>query len=332
MKTLEFSLNKSIYIPDYISPDETICFLDIETDGLSHSFNNVILIGAFIVTPSSSEQKLFQVFAESEAEEPLILNKLNQLISDVDTIFTYNGASFDLPFLKKRFYKHGISHDLDSFYHIDLMKKVKKNKDFLLLENCRLKTVEKKVGIEREDTISGRDSVLLYREYLKTKSAAVEKTILRHNYEDIYYLPDILKIEKLLGNSTILNFSISGKSVKVDINVDKIKISKSMLKASGTSQLLNIPDYIVFEDSYSFSWITSDGHLNIEFLIESGFDESGRALRYIDNSDLPIDSLVFPFDNMGLDITSNIVPLSIDKDIIYANVLKLVESTLKKHI
>jgi len=53
--------------------------------------------------------------------------------------------------------------------------------------------------INREDTISGKDSIILYFEYLSNRSEALEYIILKHNYDDIInMLPlcNLLKYEK----------------------------------------------------------------------------------------------------------------------------------------
>ena len=155
MKLIKYDLDKSLYVPDYLSSANNICFLDIETDGLSHMYNRVILVGLFLIDLKSDTQSIVQVFSEKPEDEPSVLEKLNSLLSGVDTVFTYNGASFDFPFLKKRFEKHRMAHSLDCLNHIDLMKKIRKHKQKLSIPDCKLKTVEKVVGVQRSDTFCG---------------------------------------------------------------------------------------------------------------------------------------------------------------------------------
>ncbi len=45
--------------------------------------------------------------------------------------------------------------------NLDIMRLVKHNKDYFNFQDFKLKTVEKFLGIEREDTISGKESVEL---------------------------------------------------------------------------------------------------------------------------------------------------------------------------
>lgn len=322
MKILEYELNKSLYIPDYLSESETICFLDIETDGLSHSYNKVILVGLFKINLKSGSQSIVQLFSESSSEEAILLNKLTELLSDIGTVFTYNGASFDFPFLKKRFQFNRIEHSLDSLHHIDLMKEIRKNKQELSLPDCKLKTVEKKLGIQRIDTISGRESVLLYKEYLKNKSVALEKTILKHNYEDIFYLPDLLKVEKLLSHDNSIVLSVNSKKIKLNFDPKKLKISKSKLKASLSAPSLNVPNYMVFEDIYSFRWDAFSGKLDLEFFIESSVNDSSQEIRFLDVSDSSLSEFY----------SENIISLYIDGETLYANILRLIEHVIKQHL
>ncbi|OHW62148.1 hypothetical protein EUAN_15960 [Andreesenia angusta] len=322
MKLIKYDLDKSLYVPDYLSSANNICFLDIETDGLSHMYNRVILVGLFLIDLNSDTQSIVQVFSEKPEDEPAVLEKLNNLLSGVDTVFTYNGASFDFPFLKKRFEKHRMSHSLDCLNHIDLMKKIRKHKQKLSLPDCKLKTVEKVVGVQRSDTISGKESVLLYREYLKSKSPALEKTILKHNYEDIYYLPEILKIEELLEPQNSISISVAGRHIMLSLDPEKIKFSKSKFKLSISSPSLDIPKYMVFEDNYSLSWNTLSGSLELEFFTESAVDNDSREVKFIDFTDTAFEEL----------LSSPIIPVCIGAEVQYSSIFRLVEYVVKKHI
>lgn len=322
MKLLEYDLDRKLYIPSYLSGVSNVCFLDIETDGLSHMYNRVILIGLFLIDLKSNKQSIVQVFSEKLEDESSLLEKLNKLIANVDTVFTYNGASFDFPFLRRRFEKHKIEHSLDSLNHIDLMKKVRKHKQELSIPDCKLKTVERALGVKRSDTISGKESVLLYREYLKSGSTALEKTILRHNYEDIYYLPEILKIEELLGTQSSISVCLDNRNVILSLDPKKIKFSKSKLKLSVSSPSLDIPKYMVFEDSYSLSWNTLSGNLELEFFTESAIDSENRKVKFIDFTDSVLEDF----------LASSIVPVCIEDKVQQSNILSLIEAVLRKHI
>jgi DNA polymerase elongation subunit (family B) len=114
-------------------------------------------------------------------------------MADFDTIVTYNGKSFDVPFVNARMKKNGIDYEM-LHQHLDLIYHVRSNKSTLGLTSCSLKSVEKLLGIGREDTIDGGESIELYYQYLKSNSDELKQKILLHNFEDVYNLPEILKI------------------------------------------------------------------------------------------------------------------------------------------
>ena len=68
---------------------------------------------------------------------------------------------------------------------IDILKIIKPFKEKLSLPDFKLKTIEKYLGIYREDTISGKESVQLYNEYVSSNCNKLKDKILLHNYEDI---------------------------------------------------------------------------------------------------------------------------------------------------
>jgi hypothetical protein len=57
--------------------------------------------------------------------------------------------------------------------------------DSNILENRKLKTIEKLLGIERTDTISGKESIQEYKAYLLNPQKELLNKILLHNADDI---------------------------------------------------------------------------------------------------------------------------------------------------
>lgn len=321
MKVFEYDLDRELYLPDYMDRDESICFLDIETDGLSHSNNKIILVGLLI--HSKSKSKIVQIFCERLDEEPTLILTLSKLLRSMDTIISYNGASFDLPFIKKKLSKYGIDNFIDSTSHIDLYRKVQSYKKELEIEDCKLKTVERKLGIYRSDTISGRESVLLYREYLSNPCHSIRKTILKHNYDDIYYLPDIFKIEKLIDASDTISLKSKSGVIKVSVAKNGLRFKRNYLEIRCTSPILDCSDVISYEDAYSISWSKSRGDILIELNTQSGLLEDGSTARYLYPSDLSLT------DMYG---ESNPCILSVNSSIQTNNILPLISQILKNWI
>lgn len=78
------------------------CVLDIETTGLSGNKSKIILIG--ILIPHSDYAEIIQFFSDSKDDERDMLNAFLKILKEnsIDYLITYNGESFDIPFLKKK--------------------------------------------------------------------------------------------------------------------------------------------------------------------------------------------------------------------------------------
>ncbi len=196
MDYLEKVLPESIFISksfqEYMGHLNCV-FLDIETTGINSEFNKVILAGVLIKQENTLVSK--QLFAEQKEEEKPLLNSLSEILMKADLIINYNGSSFDIPFLNRRFQKNGIAFSISRYMSLDLYRIIKKY-GYITFPDYKLKTIEKFLGINRTDTISGKESVALYNEYIKTQNSLLKEKILLHNFEDIYYLPKILEIIK----------------------------------------------------------------------------------------------------------------------------------------
>jgi Predicted exonuclease len=82
--------------------------LDIETTGLNNKYAYVYLIGVLNYDYSTRSYKLIQYFAEGKNEEVQILRAFVDDFNPDSLIVTYNGDTFDIPFLKARLQKYNI--------------------------------------------------------------------------------------------------------------------------------------------------------------------------------------------------------------------------------
>ncbi len=217
----------------FIPKDDFLLF-DIETTGLSHSNSEVILIGYILY--DGKDYVLTQLFCENRREEIDLLHAFAKVIQEKPLFITYNGRAFDLPYTNSRFRLQGLDAQMARHSNLDLMRLVKLNQSAFKFEDFKLKTVEKFLGIEREDTISGKESVDLYFEYERTHAQALEEKILLHNYEDILYLMKCLEFIEYVDPKTLflecpLVIPISGKPAQIVDAVckkDKLKITVSV--------------------------------------------------------------------------------------------------------
>ena len=75
-------------------------FLDIETTGLSPKNSVCYLIGLAYYKDTSFE--CTQFFADTPGDEPVILQEFLSYISRFKAVVTYNGDTFDIPYIISR--------------------------------------------------------------------------------------------------------------------------------------------------------------------------------------------------------------------------------------
>ena len=167
---------------------ENFKFMDIETKGLSNV--PIILIG--IAEIRGSKIVASQYFLRDYTEEPNIIEAYLSHLDEDSVHVTFNGKSFDVPFIKNRCLYAGIEADLD-LPHLDLMYFAKNMwKD--TLPNCQLQTIEQEIfGIEREGDVPGQYIPGYYDAYLGQNNIGPVVPIIEHNCQDIISLAYFLE-------------------------------------------------------------------------------------------------------------------------------------------
>ena len=167
---------------------ENFKFMDIETKGLSNV--PIILIG--VAEIKGDKIIASQYFLRDYIEEPNIIEAYLSHLDEDSIHVTFNGKTFDVPFIKNRCRYNGIDADLD-LPHLDLMyfaKSMWKEK----LPNCQLQTIEKEIfGIEREDDVPGQYIPGYYDTYLSKNNIGPVVPIIEHNCQDIISLASFLE-------------------------------------------------------------------------------------------------------------------------------------------
>ena len=250
-----------------------------------------------------------QFFANSEDyEKELLLNFIN-FIKDYKNHITFNGLTFDIPFLNSRLKKYNINFSLSKNDDIDILKVIRPFKENLSLSDCKLKTIEKYLGIYREDTISGKESVNLYKEYSATQEDSLKDKILLHNYEDVYYLGKIFKIKDILKEKLNI-LSIITDKIHLDLVPISYKISKNTLSIKynlfeGT--LFNID---IYNDNYSI--VSDENNIILNLHLNKGIDSNNNIIL---------------FYNM-----SKIIPLKFNESLLEDNIYSLCNYLIKKEL
>ena len=200
MKKFTRSYNTYIYsgqIFDLYHGGLKPCIFDIETTGLSAQRGNKIILTACLI-PNSKGVTITQFLAENPYEEDRVIMATMNFLKDesVDYLITYNGASFDIPFMKQRLATKNLPYVLN-MYEFDLYNFIRSNTGLKSqIGSLSQKNVERHFGISsnRKDVISGRESVKLFAEYAINQDSVIEKIILTHNREDVLQLCHLFNI------------------------------------------------------------------------------------------------------------------------------------------
>jgi uncharacterized protein len=154
-----------------------IAILDIETTSLAADSGIVVGIG---LMPEDGPAEYLS--AGRTEEEETVLSKLVSLLDQFEIVVTWNGRSFDLPFLTTRLLSHGLDpQPLLGMRHIDLHEVVKGR---LRLTFTYLEHVCNFFGIEKRKEPMGMDVPHLYLKAQEGDPGAL-KVIREHCLDDL---------------------------------------------------------------------------------------------------------------------------------------------------
>lgn len=189
MNRISYWLSQSdelVYCCSGFHEKEDFLFFDIETLGL---FNRpIILIGAAKFNGESLT--INQYFLRDLSQEPAALNEFTSLIGPKTVLVSYNGKSFDIPYIRERlsYYGMGASIERPHFDMLHFSRRAWRNK----YPNCRLVTLEKHLfGIERNDDVPSALVPEFYETYLKTGNIGPIIPVIEHNRQDLITLTKI---------------------------------------------------------------------------------------------------------------------------------------------
>lgn len=172
--------------PAELRPEKTI-FVDVESTGLGNS--PLFLIGGMVWGKEGLEVRQF--FARNYAEEAAVIASFAECFSGRTLLVTFNGKSFDMPYIRARAVANGVPFVHDP-RHFDLLHECRRLwRD--ALPNCRLQTLETHVcGRVRSGDIPGDRIPDAYHEYVRSEDAAQIVEVLRHNMLDLVTLADLM--------------------------------------------------------------------------------------------------------------------------------------------
>ncbi len=198
-----------------IAAPDKLLFVDIETTGFTAKNSSLYLIGAAYF--AGGFWHIRQWFADSSEDEAALLTDFFSFAADYTHLVHFNGNQFDLPYLLQKCEILGLPYNFDRFEGVDLYKRISPYKFFLHTPNCKQKTLEELLGIDREDLYSGGDLIGLYHAYVKQPDEETLRILLLHNSDD---MKGMLQILPLLAFHDLFNSPLTVKKVQANDFVD----------------------------------------------------------------------------------------------------------------
>ena len=201
--------NKNIYDLDvaFCFDLEELLFLDIETLGLYDSPIIMVGLGYF----KNNKFEIHILFARDLEEEIAMCEHLKtEILPNYRCFITYNGKSFDIPYIANRFMYFFDKNPMISeeeepyerfnskFHHIDLYHNCRRKYKGSFEKFTLTDMEEKLLNMKRENELPSGLVGLCYKKYLEAplRYVGLVKEVIDHNYWDIFSMPLIL--QKLL--------------------------------------------------------------------------------------------------------------------------------------
>ena len=159
-----------------ITTERPRAYVDIETTGFSPYRDELTVVG--ICLERGRTHELVQLY-----DDNLTRKNILAALDEITSLYTYNGARFDLPFIAAKL-GVDLASELD---HCDLMHHCWRRNLW-----GGQKAVEFQLGISRETKgMAGIDAVRLWHAYKRRGDAAALRMLLLYNAEDVTNLAHI---------------------------------------------------------------------------------------------------------------------------------------------
>ena len=167
-----------------VSPfPSTVAYFDLETTGLG-AHERVAISGT--LRPEGSGLRLRQHLAFDAAQERAALEATLEDFCGVERLVTYNGKTFDLPFLRKRLAWHRLPPLPEELEHLDLLLEIRKTYR-RLWSDCSLGTAEIELLKKRRlgPDVPGKEVPLRFADVCAGAPVSLLTPVIRHNRVDL---------------------------------------------------------------------------------------------------------------------------------------------------
>lgn len=174
--------------------DDNSLVLDIETSGVSRIHSYVV-----VASTLDSNGTFTQLSISSKDDEAILLENLFVLL-DGKKIITFNGKTFDIPFLKARYTYYNLQ-PFEESGQFDLYRYFIKNRPITDMSLFSLQDIEKYNELERFENFEIEEDSVFYDSLVSTIHTDDEKSLTHEEIKKIclHNKYDVINTEKLLS-------------------------------------------------------------------------------------------------------------------------------------
>lgn len=166
-----------------------IVFLDIETTGFSNT--PLFLIGLLYF--DGSKLVIDQLFARDYSEEAHLLHYFGEFAPKFNVLITFNGKSFDVPFIKDRMIFHRKFTNW-TYTHIDILLHSRRRWRGIF-PDCKLQTLEYYICQRRRiDDVPSSLVPEIYHDFVRNGNPEYILGVLNHNALDLITLFELTTV------------------------------------------------------------------------------------------------------------------------------------------
>lgn len=166
-------------------------FVDTETTGLAGAGTIAFMVGVAFFEGDALVVR--QYFLRDHGDEPAMLLFLDELLADKKAVVTFNGRTFDLPLLDRRFLMNRLRVDILNKPHIDLLLPARRLWRHRFGSVALAELEKKLLGVRRSQAdVPGYAIPGLYHEYIRTGDARQMVRVFYHNEIDMLSMVTLL--------------------------------------------------------------------------------------------------------------------------------------------
>lgn len=292
IKEKEFTGLNIEYPIDKIADKERLLFLDIETTGFTSRSSQLYMVGCAYY--QNERFHLIQWFADDASDEKQVVKAFLDFSANYTHMVHFNGNNFDIPYLVQKALQYDYIFHVESMDGLDLYRRIASLKNFLKLPNCKQKTIEEFLGIERIDKYPGGELIEVYHNYTKSPSDSAYEILSQHNADDV---EGMLKILPILSYSDLFH-----EEIKVTKAIGNYYHDLNGKQCQEVLLTLELPSSLPVKISYGvdncyFTGAGTQGTLRVPMLDEElkYFYANYRDYYYLPNEDIALHKSVASF-------------------------------------